>query len=432
MSQPSPRTGRPRIRKAHRKSRYGCANCKIRRVKCDEEKPTCQKCVSYGLGCSYEAGISEMQLAFTGAFKLDLTPGSTTRVPIPKTLPPPPMCLPLAGPMGGGTYEMKPCDQAILGTFQTNNILTVGPASESLLFQQRIVRHAVSNPFLVHMVLAVTLIHDLHHGRVFDRKKAAMALAFHFSHGTTLFNRKLSGPVEATEANALWLAAALTATKAFADVRGSSVEGTWPLSPPSFDDLDWLKLTGGKQAVLNICAPTEAAKTFKGFLQPTSRVGPEILNLPPLFIELYGLDEHSTPANNPYHAAATVLAQIMPLEIERPNAAKFLSFAGFPDPRYVCLLEARDPLAMLLLAYWYAKVFTADQWWLWRRARLEGPAICRFLEREFKGNPDLLLLLAFPRAVFFPCVQEEKGEYHNDKYSIGDRPDLPDAVSSDG
>ncbi|AMD22976.1 HHR207Cp [Eremothecium sinecaudum] len=40
-------------RKFHNKSKNGCDNCKRRRVKCDEGKPSCQKCLKMNLGCTY-------------------------------------------------------------------------------------------------------------------------------------------------------------------------------------------------------------------------------------------------------------------------------------------------------------------------------------------------------------------------------------------
>ncbi|KAH8700720.1 hypothetical protein BGW36DRAFT_374845 [Talaromyces proteolyticus] len=40
-------------RRSHRKSRTGCIQCKQRRVKCDEQVPRCQNCISRNTGCSY-------------------------------------------------------------------------------------------------------------------------------------------------------------------------------------------------------------------------------------------------------------------------------------------------------------------------------------------------------------------------------------------
>lgn len=40
-------------RKFHLKSRNGCSTCKKRRVKCDETRPICQKCLNLNLTCGY-------------------------------------------------------------------------------------------------------------------------------------------------------------------------------------------------------------------------------------------------------------------------------------------------------------------------------------------------------------------------------------------
>lgn len=37
----------------HRKSTKGCLRCKTRKVKCDETRPECRKCVLHGVSCEY-------------------------------------------------------------------------------------------------------------------------------------------------------------------------------------------------------------------------------------------------------------------------------------------------------------------------------------------------------------------------------------------
>ena len=37
----------------HSKARTGCQNCKSRRIKCDEQKPNCDRCFAKGLACEY-------------------------------------------------------------------------------------------------------------------------------------------------------------------------------------------------------------------------------------------------------------------------------------------------------------------------------------------------------------------------------------------
>ncbi|KAK9571999.1 hypothetical protein V6Z88_000378 [Aspergillus fumigatus] len=42
-----------RGRRTHRKSRHGCQQCKARKIKCDEAKPTCRNCTKHAVDCTY-------------------------------------------------------------------------------------------------------------------------------------------------------------------------------------------------------------------------------------------------------------------------------------------------------------------------------------------------------------------------------------------
>ncbi|KAE9379483.1 hypothetical protein N431DRAFT_397868 [Stipitochalara longipes BDJ] len=46
-----------RKRQPHRKSRYGCATCKQRKVKCDETTPACLNCTKRNLQCSFKTPL---------------------------------------------------------------------------------------------------------------------------------------------------------------------------------------------------------------------------------------------------------------------------------------------------------------------------------------------------------------------------------------
>ncbi|KAK0648600.1 hypothetical protein B0T16DRAFT_117327 [Cercophora newfieldiana] len=403
-----------RLRKAHRKSRRGCANCKIRKVKCDESKPRCQKCISFGIGCSYEAGVPEMHLDFAGSFRVDLSGSGSqsfafsVNPSLPRLLPDFPTYLPVAGGKKDQLYQLSPIDKRRLQGFKERGVLTVGPREAAMVFQSHALEFSVNSPFLTHLILALTLLFETHQTKP-DRKKTA-ALAFHFYHGVSLFNTKLSQPVSPLDKDILWCAASLTAAAAFADVKATEASETWILSPSPVADLEWLRMTGGKKAVYDLTNPTRPESVFNAscdhFLDPTAHVGEEILNLPPKFIDLYNLDEFSTSESNPYHNAATVLARVMPLECNRKTITKFLTFVGFPDPGFLRLLEQRDPRALLLLNYWYAKTLTTEHWWIYRRGIIEGPALCTFLEDAFGNDPELLGLLDFPKAAFARALSQ--------------------------
>jgi hypothetical protein len=173
-------------------------------------------------------------------------------------------------------------------------------------------------------------------------------------------------------------------------------------------------MSDGKKAVWEITDPLRSDGLFRDMNKDINLIAagmsrthpdagdPDTANLPPGFTEYLGLDpdDSSTPRNSPYHVAATILACCMPFQCNRGNIVRFLSFISHLDPRYKALLEQRDRRALLLLAYWFAKVFSYSQWWIWRRATMEGPAICLYLERTHADDPKLLELLAFPKSVF--------------------------------
>src|ERR1700712_2579631 len=41
------------MRRAHKKSRYGCKECKQKHKRCDETRPSCINCVTFEQRCSY-------------------------------------------------------------------------------------------------------------------------------------------------------------------------------------------------------------------------------------------------------------------------------------------------------------------------------------------------------------------------------------------
>ncbi|KAJ0418669.1 hypothetical protein BJY00DRAFT_314819 [Aspergillus carlsbadensis] len=53
MASPASHAPATHSRKAHRKSRLGCGNCKRRKIKCDEQRPACGNCGRHTIVCDY-------------------------------------------------------------------------------------------------------------------------------------------------------------------------------------------------------------------------------------------------------------------------------------------------------------------------------------------------------------------------------------------
>lgn len=227
--------------------------------------------------------------------------------------------------------------------------------------------------------------------------------AFHWYQGVALFSSKLAGPIHPSERDALWAASAFLGTIAFYYIEARTPEEAWPLKPPSSLDLNWLRMSAGKEEIWKITQPSRADSVFQplvsgyGYFLPTPSTGPGLEALPPEFVKLYELDAASTAENNPYHAAASSLAMSLNSGCNLSIILNFLSFINHMSPDYKRLLERKDPRALLLLAYWYAKACQCQHWWIWRRAALECQAICIYLDRYHEHESSIQNLLQFPR-----------------------------------
>lgn len=278
----------------------------------------------------------------------------------------------------------------------------------------------------MHIALATTHLHDVCSGLSCPRSSNA-AFAYHWYRGVSMLHRKLSHPVMPSERDALWVAAALVGVSSFANVAGPPSESwplrpeSWPLRPESPSDLDWMKLSDGKKQVWRLTDPRRPGGAFRDaandvyarFMAPPAtppaaegaeRIGHLEAHLPDGFVELYDL-RGTPPEENPYWTAAEALASCWGVPAgpsSREAVVPFLGFITTLDARFRRLMEQRDERAMLMLAYWYARVCDRRFWWMWRRAVLETRAICEFLERRWRGKWEVTLT-AFPKTMAANC-----------------------------
>lgn len=255
----------------------------------------------------------------------------------------------------------------------------------------------------MHAILSLTLMHD-HYLSAAPNTKLSVTEAFHWYQSTALFNNKLSGPIDPSERDALFATAACLGVIAFYYIEAKTPEEAWPLKPPSSLDLNWLSLSEGKQALCRVTRPAGGKTVFQTLVpfentkpKPTSSTVPGLEALPAEFAELCGLDVTSTADNNPYHAVASGLARSLNSDCMLTTILDFLSFIMTMPPEYKQLLKRKDPCALLLLAYWFAKMCQYPHWWIIGRATLEGEAICIYLQRYHGMDTGVQKLLQFPR-----------------------------------
>ena len=258
------------------------------------------------------------------------------------------------------------------------------------------------HPFLMHALLSLTLMHDRYLSAV-PNTNLSIIEAFHWYQGTALFNSKLSGPIEASERDALYATGVCLGVIGFFYIEAKTPEEAWPLTPPSPLDLNWLSLSDGKKELRKVAQPRRQETLFESFENNKSRstsstvLGLEVL--PAEFIQLCGFNASSTRENNPYYAVASALAESLHSDCKLTTLLSFVCLIGNMSPEYKRLLKQKDPSALLLLAYWFAKMCQFSHWWIVGRASLEGQAICMYLQRFHGNNSEIQRLLHFPRTM---------------------------------
>lgn len=252
----------------------------------------------------------------------------------------------------------------------------------------------------MHVVQTMTAIHDRHLSAPLTSRQTTTEM-YHLSQAAALFNEGLSSNVKSSDRDALWITAAMLGIIAFSWIDATNPEEAWPISDTKPNNLEWIKMSELKPAVWHLTNPLRPDSPFHVLQKDYESLahGPgdgRIENVPCAFLELYNLNSSSNAENNPYYAAVLGLATLLQLECDRSNVFRFLSFISRLGDEFKKLLILKDPRALLLLAYWYAKVCRSG-WWLVRRAILEGQAICLYLERNYPDAKDIQQLLQFPK-----------------------------------
>lgn len=164
---PKPAEAPTRKRKAHKKSRLGCRNCKLRRVKCNESRPMCGQCLEFGVICNYDPTIPDLQPHAAASDVVQL-PSQVERSPL-STLDPfldtmnsyfQQDKLLLKSKANSGLLRFDHSELAGLNRFQTRTVLTIAVKQVARVFHNQVTHLAVQHRFLMHLVQAVTASHD--------------------------------------------------------------------------------------------------------------------------------------------------------------------------------------------------------------------------------------------------------------------------------
>ncbi|KAI0835137.1 hypothetical protein F5Y06DRAFT_276801 [Hypoxylon sp. FL0890] len=365
-------------RRAHRKSRTGCQRCKERRVKCNEEKPTCFNCKRHGASCVY--GDAAAFHHGNGGFH-----------PIPGT--------PTYGSYTSGiAFEMK--DMALLHHWSTSCAATMSTAPwMSQIWQVAIPKIGFQHPYLMHAILAVSALHIAYLAPA-NRRDLTIDAATHY-HEAIMGFREVIAVINEQNCDAMFATSVINMFYVFA-ITGRDDDVSEPNLTKELEVLDakWIHMVRGCGAIL------VPAFDFvsRGPLSPLLEIG-DWNTLDPdqdpsehdgrllALKEIWGNEQTDQERNAAYDQTLHRLRQTLHWMDHEAVSGSRISWAGpfiwlhvIPGA-YLELLWQRQPPALVLFAYFGALVHRLDGfWWAKGWGRKIVGAVDKFLGSYWRSR----------------------------------------------
>ncbi|KKZ63283.1 hypothetical protein EMCG_00266 [[Emmonsia] crescens] len=389
-------------RKPHRKSRTGCANCKQRRIKCDETKPQCQRCETYRVDCTYSSPKSSFKMQ-----QLAVSRGSASKLRSPDG-----HFQSMAAIEMACRIEQLVCytDNAFApGPFRTQayeslylfiNGLTgrvPAPQSFATVIKGDMIRVALQTPYLMHAILGLS---NAYLARTFLNSACYIVRETrHFSNALRLYQEELKSQITKDNMDGIMSTCMLLSDVPLLEAGRSPYDSFVFSDDPSA--LNWLLMQSGLSHLLPYTQPFLAEsiwfvpfmESYTEFLKFTDcRTGKE--GLQPELAELCEINDDSTNENNPYHEPLRSLTPILDMETNGANFMTMAAFMGNLKLNFTTLIRNREPRALLILAFWLGKMCEDPSSWVYSRMHTECVAICMYLENN--PDPRILDLLGYP------------------------------------
>ncbi|KAF7591717.1 hypothetical protein BBP40_001161 [Aspergillus hancockii] len=330
------------LRRPHKKSHHGCVQCKQRRIKCDESRPNCGSCQRKRLVCTFK---SEPPLL--------AHPAS----PSPGVLPAPPLPL-LELELLHHWHTVAGASLALNETVQD-------------LFRVTVPGLALSHPFLMHGLLAVSALHISQKCPAERRPKYTEVAISHNNLALSLCPSLLSN-VTPENCHALFAFSCLVAIFAFA-TQGPAA------SPTTLSIADVVKIFGLIRGVKSI---VEEARSWiqQGEMRPLLRMPgnqrQDSKGKPTLeaFTRIQQLVEEQVSLEPALHgsndgpvisAALEQLTGILELCTTLDNPGAIMAWPVLVDAEYLALLLQEEPTSLVIIGYYGAALnLLSNEWWL--------------------------------------------------------------------
>lgn len=443
-------------RRSHKKSRLGCQNCKVRRVKCDESRESgCGNCRQHGIDCDYLSTNSNPL-----SIVLSSTDGSTGRTtssaqtPVSAKTPeslfvvegndnnaitrqnsPPAKLYPSLRFMSSLVYQ-SPEDLApvlqVMSYFELVTCSTVTSTSGVVVFKDALLALSHHCDYLMHAMLGISAAHLCELDSIAQDSTQVARFRktenYHWGHALRGYRAALSQDAKSDTADSLITVCMLIGIHSFYMANPNEVSFVDAAPSQRRSRLQWLQVVHGFVPVMrhigaflgscawsgvfneaspweNFCLDSkdfcfngeDQMETCLNFL--SKPVCMSICDLKLTSAALCEIDLTDSQSPNIYKVALKDLFVLFQIgNVSMRDFAFLMAFQGRLGGEFLGLLLARDKKALLIMLHWLVQLEKLQLWWTKSRAECEAYAILRFLDND--PDPLIQALLERPRAAF--------------------------------
>ncbi|KAL2810005.1 hypothetical protein BJX63DRAFT_330812 [Aspergillus granulosus] len=395
-------------RRSHTKSRYGCDQCKKRRVKCDEQGPPCSNCTNRELKCFYS--------------KIPAVPSSTNKSESPTPAQghntPHFVAQPYrqaheinSSPNGASSAELRKLE--LMHKFSTETYQSLCNSSADFYIWQMVVpRKALAHDFLMNGILAIA---SLHIASSMDASGASTyintALEYHnqtltpFRHAIDDINYENCDAVFAHSVVTTIIGIALPQLTTEKEEKVSMTEKIILAA----------ELLQGVSKILSICRPWMQLKLFSSGDDFWGQANISLdADTEAALNSLSALTDDVTNADqqNIFKDALTLLRQCFTRYANSRDIASILAWTAAVKKGFVDALRCRQPLALLILMYWGALLHELHGrvWW----AKNSGSALVLELSVELRSYyPHWKHIMIWPKEKIDPQLRPTQSNVMN-------------------
>ncbi|KAL2116943.1 hypothetical protein VTJ04DRAFT_9111 [Mycothermus thermophilus] len=382
-------------KRPHRKSRTGCTNCKRRKVKCDEGRPSCRTCTARREVCVYQTlekrRSPSSSPGISSASVVASRPAGTGSVPNQ----------PLFIAAGRDALDMRLLWFYTTATYASFSTGPLPERSVDVILKVNVVQHAFEHEFLMNCILGLSAMHANHLGV----RSIGVSHAHEMLFRSRAFEayRKAVAAADPATFPALLATSLLMCGLSTHMFRG---EDARPLAI-----LDWIVLWCGIGEIIRITKLPTASRPGIGalFWRPPVDYEASAQHIPSTLLFMLTTIKPTDPEYplvQHYHTTLRLLGSLYRELATAGLTARLLlrvvTFPTFLPKEVVDAARARKPRALVIIAHYlvWAKMRIFPCWWMEGIAEFEIPNICAAIP------PDLHLFLRVPLAAL---------SIHNDK-----------------